>query len=109
MDQFIPVVTKQYCRKVDLSEILYIEQWQRRLNIVTAEESYVCYLKIDNIREILDERFYPTLKKLVVNLEQILEIRDQNILFQNGTRLILSRESYIRTKQTFAAYLKKLL
>jgi DNA-binding LytR/AlgR family response regulator len=109
MEQFIPVVTKQYCRKVNISNILYLEQWQRRLNIVTVEDSYVCYLKIGNVEKKLDERFYPTLKKLVVNLEQIVEIRDQYILFENGTRLMLSRESYIRTKQIFAAYLKKLL
>lgn len=109
MSKFIPVITREYSRKVNVDDIIYLEQRQRRLAIVTADETYVCYERIENVEKQLDERFYHTLKKLVVNLEQISVAKNQKITFQNGTELQLGRESYIRTKQTYAAYLRKLL
>lgn len=109
MSKFIPVITRQYSRKVNVDDIIYLEQRQRRLAIVTSDETYVCYERIENVEKQLDERFYHTLKKLVVNLEQISVAKNQKIVFQNGIELQLGRESYIRTKQTYAAYLRKLL
>ena len=109
MSKYIPVITREYSRKVDVDDIIYLEQRQRRLAIVTADETYVCYEKIENVEKQLDNRFYHTLKKLVVNLEKVSLARDQSITFQNGAVLMLGRESYIRTKQMYIAYLKNLL
>ncbi len=109
MSKFIPVITKKYSRKIDVDDIIYLEQCQRRLAIVTEEGTYVWYERIENVEKQLDERFYHTLKKLVVNLEKISVAENQKIVFQNGAELYLARESYIRTKQVYAAYLRKLL
>ncbi|MBS5334715.1 MAG: hypothetical protein DBY08_00030 [Clostridiales bacterium] len=109
MGEYIPVITKECSRKVRVDDIVYLEQRQRKVGIVTREATYECYEKISNIEKQLDERFYHTLKKLVVNLEQISAMRDQNVVFQNGTVLMLGRESYIRTKQVYTAYLRKLI
>ena len=94
MSRYIPVITKEYSRKISVDDIIYLEQRQRKLAIVTDDETYVCY---------------HTLKKLVVNLEKVSVMRDQKVIFQNGSILMLARESYIRTKQIYTAYLRDLL
>ena len=109
MTKYIPVITRGYSRKVPVDDIMYLEQRQRKLAIVTGEETYLSYQRIENIEQLLDERFYHTLKKLVVNLDKITAAKDQSIIFQNGEMLMLCRESYVRTKQIYAAYLKNLL
>ncbi len=109
MATYIPVITREYSRKVILDEILYIEQRQRKLAIVTAEETYICYERIENLEKFLDERFYRTLKKMVINLDKIMVAQNQKITFVDGTVLTMGRESYIRTKQRFSAYLRNLI
>ena len=86
MSRYIPVITKEYSRKISVDDIIYLEQ-----------------------RKQLDDKFYHTLKKLVVNLEKVSVMRDQTVIFQNGSILMLARESYIRTKQIYTAYLRDLL
>ena len=66
MTKYIPVITRGYSRKVPVDDIMYLEQRQRKLAIVTGEETYLSYQRIENIEQLLDERFYHTLKKLVV-------------------------------------------
>ncbi len=109
MDKYIPVITRSYSTKVKVDDILYLEQRQRRLAIVTSKDTFVYYERIENVEKLLDGRFYHTLKKLVVNLEYISAMRDQNVIFQDGSVLMLGRESYIRTKQMYVAYLRDLL
>ena len=104
MVNYIPIITRGYSRKVSLDEILYLEQRQRRLAVVTIDQTYLCYERIENMERILDERFYHTLKKLVVNLDKIIVVENQSITFVDGTVMNLGRESYIRTKQVFSAY-----
>ena len=109
MANYIPIITRGCSRKVSLDEILYLEQRQRRLAVVTTDQTYLCYERIENMERIFDERFYHTLKKLVVNLDKIIVVENQSITFVDGTVMNLGIESYIRTKQVFSAYLKKLM
>lgn len=109
MNDFIPVITKEYSRKVAISDILYIEQRQRRLTIVTVDGTYVCAGHLKNIEERLDKRFYHSLKSLVLNMDMVEVAINQSIFFCNGSSLMLSRESYIRTKQYYTAYLRELI
>ena len=109
MDRYIPVITKQYSCKVNIEYIVYIQQQQRKLAIVTDDETFVYYEKMDNVVELLDGRFFRSMKKLVINLEKILMVKEQKVRFQNGTDIYLGRENYIKTKQRYAAYLKKLM
>ena len=109
MPIYIPIITREYSRKVNLDEVLYFEQRQRKLAIVTAEDTYICYERIETFEKVLDERFYHSLKKLVVNLDKIMIAENQKITFVDGTIITMGRESYIRTKQRFSAYLKNLI
>ena len=109
MNNYIPVITRGCSRKISLDEILYLEQRQRRLAVVTEKETYLFYERLDNLEKLLDDRFYRTLKKLSVNIEKITIAEAQKLTFVNGKTIHLGRESYIRTKQIYNAYLKKLI
>ena len=39
MSRYIPVITKEYSRKISVDDIIYLEQRQRKLAIVTEEVS----------------------------------------------------------------------
>lgn len=109
MPTYIPVITRGYSRKVNIDEVLYLEQRQRRLAIVTTEDTYVCYERIEHLEKFLDERFFHPMKKIVVNLDKIMIAENQKITFVDGSVLSMGRESYIKTKQMFSAYLKNLI
>jgi len=108
MEKFVPVITKQYSRKVNIKDIVYIQQQQRRLAIVTDDETFICYERMDNIMENLDDRFFRVMKKLTINLEKVVMAKDQRLFFENGTSVYLGKENFVKTKQKFAGYLRKL-
>ena len=109
MPTYIPIITRGYSRKINIDEILYLEQRQRKLAIITPDDTYICYERIENLEKVLDDRFFHALKKLVINLDKIMVAEDQKITFVDGTVMAMGRESYVRTKQRFSAYLKKLI
>lgn len=108
MGEYIPVITKQYSCKVHIDDIVYIQQQQKKLAIVTDKQAYFYYEKIENILSFLDERFFRVMKKLVVNLEKILVVKEQQIHFQNGADIYLGKDNYVRAKQKYTAYLRGL-
>ena len=107
--RFIPLVTRKFSLKVWIADIIYIQKKDRKIKIMTDQECYEYYEKLQNIEQYLDKRFYHCLKTLVVNLDKIDKMTDQTIFFQNGETFFLGRENYIKTKQTYSAYLKKLI
>ena len=106
MKKYLPVITKQYSRKVEIKDIIYIEQHQRRLVIVTDDETFVYYESMDDIMHYLDKEFYRVMKKLTVNMDRIVLIKEQCLLFDSGQCLYLGKENYIKAKQRFTSYLR---
>ena len=107
--QFIPLITRKFSLKVWVDDIVYIQKKDRKLKVATDRVCYEYYEKLQNIEPYLDQRFYYCLKSLVVNLDKIDKMTDQTIFFQNGETFFLGRENYIKAKQTYSAYLKKLI
>ena len=108
MEKFVPVITKQYSRKVNIKDIVYIQQQQRRLAIVTDDEILLCYERIENIIDNLDDRFYRVMKKLMVNMDKVLMAKDQHLTFENGMSIYLGKENFVKAKQKFARHLRNL-
>lgn len=108
MTKYIPVVTKRYSCKVDTSDIIYIQQQQKKLVIVTDDEIYSYYEKMENVLECLDGRFFRIMKKLVVNLDKISMVKEQQVHFQNGDDIYLGKDNYVKTKQKYTAHLRGL-
>lgn len=109
MKNYLPVITKQYSLKIKTENIVYIQQQQRRLAIVTDDETFMCYENMDNIMSCLDQEFYRVMKKLTVNLSKIKAAQEQCLIFEGGQKLYLGKENYVRAKQKFAAYLRGLI
>lgn len=108
MEQFIALVTRQRNVKVCTDDIVYIQRENRKIKIKTERGSYEFYEKMENVRSVLDERFFACLESLIINLEKVQRMEEQNIYFSSGDTLRLARNSFIRTKQAYAAYLHDL-
>lgn len=108
MEKYIPVITKKYSCKVSVDDIVYIRQHEKKLDIVTEEERYSYYEKMDNVVDYLDDRFYRIMKRLVVNLDKVTMVREQQIYFENGDGLYLGKDNYIKAKQRYTAHLRGL-
>jgi len=112
MDKFIPVIKPRLSVKVDVDEVLYIEQYLRKTKIVTEKETHEIYSKIDDYLGYLGSDFLKCHRSLYVNMDKIISMREQSIVFKNGERLYLSRDKFTAARQHFSRYItcnKKLL
>jgi len=107
MDKYIPFINRQLCCKIPLGEIMYIEQQGRKIMIVTDKTVYRKYGKISDYKECFDSRFFYCLQSVVINFANVLSMREQAIKFVNGEEIYIGRQNFVRTKQTFAVYLKE--
>jgi hypothetical protein len=48
------------------------------------------------------------MQSIIINLDKVIRMEDQTIFFENGQLLTLGRCNYIKAKQYYAAWLKKL-
>lgn len=106
MEKYLPIVNRKHCRKIWLSDILYIMQEGRLTHVVTENETFSTYNKIGFFGEYLDSRFYYCLKSIAINFQQVSMMQNQTIFFKNGDNIFLGRQNYIHTRQSFANYIK---
>lgn len=102
---FIPVITRGASAKILLDEILYIENSNRKLKIVTTEEEYLVAGRMDRVRDYLDERFMFCMCGCCVNIEQIRSIQGARILFRGDKCLMLGRDTALNFRRVFNQYL----
>ena len=109
MEKYVPLVTTNCVRKILLDEIVYIMKKTRKLMIVTDTEIYEYYGKLEQVSRVLDRRFFACLRGCIINLDKVLRMEEQVIYMTNGEPISVGRDSFIRAKQYYTAYLKKLL
>ena len=112
MDKFIPVIKPRSSVKVDVDEVIYIEQYLRKTKIITENETHEIYSKIDDYLGYLGSNFLKCHRSLYVNMDKIISMREQSIVFKNGESLYLSRDKFTAARQYFSRYImcnKKLL
>ena len=109
MEKYVPLVTKQCVRKILLDEIVYIMKKSRKIEIVTEQERYEFYERMDAVVPLLDRRFYPCLQNCMINLDKVSRMEQQVIYLVNGDSIPMGRDNFVRTRQQYVAYLKKLL
>ena len=108
-EKFIPVITRYFSMKIKVDDIFRIEQESRKLVIRTEDHYYSYYQKPADIKHLLGNQFYWCMKHMVINLDKVDEISDGVVYFVNGDELPLSRECYAKVKQTYNAFIKKIL
>ena len=82
---------------------------QRKILIAAEEEQLEYYERMDTVMCYLDKRFFPCLHNFIINLDKVERMENQTIFFLNGEQFSLGRDNYVRAKQYYIAYLKKLL
>jgi len=108
-ERYIPLITKSCIRKIFLADIVYIMKKQRKILIVTDAEQFEFYENLEPFLPYLDTRFYCCLRHAAINLDKVERMENQTIYFENGAWIWLGRDNYIKAKQRYTAYLKKLL
>lgn len=105
MDRFIPVIKPRLSLKVNVDEILYIEQYLRKTKIITETETHEMYSKIDDYLVYLGSNFLKCHRSLYVNMDKIISMKEQSIVFFNGNSLYLSRDKFTAARQYFSRYI----
>ncbi len=105
-EEYLLILTASVTARIRIKDIVYIERDKRKIHVVTDLEEYEYYEKMENIKPLLDTRFFPCLKGLYINLEKVASMREQKITFEGGQVLFLGRENYLKTAQYYKFYLK---
>ncbi len=103
---FIPIITRNLSLRLELDDTVMILRNNRKLIFYSDEDTYEMYEKMDNIREYLDERFYFCMNGCVINFDKVRLMAQGTVSFINGHDFNLSRDVFIRTRQTFNRYLR---
>jgi DNA-binding LytR/AlgR family response regulator len=102
---FLPVVNRSLSTCVPLREIIYIERKGRVIEVVTLDQKYRYYERMEVVLTYLDGHFFQCLRGTVVNLRNVLQISEQDIEFANGMHLTLSYKPYCKIKQVYSNYI----
>ncbi|MBP3475817.1 MAG: response regulator transcription factor [Lachnospiraceae bacterium] len=92
--------------QLSATDIYYFEYCDRRVKIVTKDNTYVCKDKIGSIAEKMEQYgFAMSHQSFVVNLYHIYLLKDQFVIMENGDSVFLAqkRASSIRKKLMQAA------
>lgn len=105
-NKYVYVITANMIAKVDLDCIYYIERTGRKIYIVTDENSYEFNGKLEAITKDLDDRFYPSLKSLYINFDNILSMYQGEIIFSDKVNVVLGMYNFRKTKEAFREYIE---
>lgn len=101
----IPIISRSICANIDQSSILKIERYNRKINVLTDEQDYWYYGKMDNLEIMLNDDFYRYMDGCYLNLHRIRSLSEQTVVFDNGMTYSMGRSNFIKTKQRFARHL----
>ena len=105
-ERFIPIITRGLSLRLELDDTVMILRNNRKLIFYSEDDTYEMYEKMENIREYLDERFYFCMNGCVINFDKVRLMAQGTVFFINGWDFDLSRDVFIRTRQTFNRYLR---
>ena len=107
--KYLPIINRGDSCKLKVSDINYIIRDNRKLIFVTYFGERETYEKMEEIEKYLGQEFFRCMSGCIVNMEKIRELKDSSIYFEDGEKLGVGRDTYIRIKQHFNAYLRHLL
>ena len=106
--KYFPIINRSDSCKIKVSDICYITREDRKLLFDTEYGLKTTYGKIKTVEQYLGPDFVRCMSGCIVNLSRVREVKDMVIYFDNGETLELGREGYVRLKQKFNAYLRKI-
>lgn len=94
------------CR-ILVSDVIYIEPWERGTRLVLTAEEYKSSVKISELERMLPkENFVYCHRTLLVNLAFIQTIRYCELTLKNGQTLPISKYRQAQMKESFMRYLR---
>lgn len=103
--EFIPVIKSKEIHRVLTKELLYVEQYQRKIRLITREVTLETYGRIQEFIPYLGDNFMKCHQSLYVNMDQIRSMKDQSIQLFGGMEVPLSRDKFTSAKQRSSRYL----
>lgn len=105
--QYLNVKQGNKITRVPFGSISYIEVFDRKLFIHTAQCTYDFYGKLEELEELLSEDFFRCHRSYIVNLSYVRRYDKTAITLTNGETVFISKRKYSIFCKRFLAFLKK--
>lgn len=92
---------------IPYKEIIYLESQLHKVNIVLKEEKYQCNEQLSSVRKRLNGQFLEVHKSYLVNMDYIQELRNGEVLLNNGITLSVSKTRVGEAKKRFFEYMSR--
>ena len=89
------------------SEILYVENSRRKVDIHTLHQTETIYATMVHMEELLGNGFFRCHRGYLVNMAYIAQYNADSILLQNGESIYLSKDKYNDFVAAYLHYLKQ--
>lgn len=89
---------------IPFKEIIYIESQLHKVSIVLKEASYQCNEQLSSIKKRLNDQFLECHKSYMVNMEYIQELKNGEVLLNNGVTISVSKTKAGEAKKKFFEY-----
>ena len=99
---YIPIINREETCKVYIVNVLFIEQDLRKIIVHTEDGLFWRYGKIEELLKYLDDRFFKCHKSCIINLDKVMKMKEQTVFFENGDKIVMSKEKFRLAKQNFA-------
>ena len=106
--KYLPIINRSDSCKVKVSDICYITRDDRKLLFDTEYGLKTTNGKMNTVERYLGPEFVRCMSGCIVNLSKVRETKNMIVYFENGKELKLGRTGYVRLKQRFNAYLRKM-
>ena len=103
--RFLTVKLGRRVGRYALDQILYLEKQLRKIQVVTAGESFCFYGKFSDIQPQLDRRFIRCHGSYLANMDHVAELREGEFVMQEGQKVPISRRCLPQVREGFLNYL----
>lgn len=104
--QYISIKENRVSKKILLDTILFAETRSHYIEIHTFKDVYRSYMTFDEFCALLPEqvRFHCCYRGIIINFDHVKKMDDNNIFFENGDSVPISRSKRGETRNAYAAY-----
>lgn len=94
-------------QRVYLSEIIYLEVFNRKVTLHTAEKDFEFYGKLVELEKNLGEDFVRCHRAFIVNLRYVLKYDSTSITLDDGRKIILAKQKYAEFVRRYMQWLRE--
>lgn len=101
---YVRFVSKGNIYNIDCKDIYYAESIRRKIIIVTVDDRYEVYMKMNELLKLLPDNFVYSHKSYIVNMNYIHKISNTEIILSTNKSIPVSRTRYKEVKETFMSF-----